>query len=91
LIRFRYDTLEKGFQARSDLDVPEARFALKVLLGVLKNKVDVLSFFMPDDALVICNNHTVLHGRTNFEDPERHLIRVRMSSQSLATKSMLTK
>ncbi len=88
-IRFRYDTLEKGFQARPDLDVPEARFALKVLLDVLQNKVNVLSFFMPDDALVICNNHTALHGRTNFQDPERHLIRVRMSSQPLAAKSML--
>jgi len=46
---------------------------------------------MPDDALVICNNHTALHGRTNFKDAERHLIRVRMIRQSLAAKSMLSR
>lgn len=81
LIRFRHDTLEKGFQADPKFDVPEARNAIKVFLDILENQANVLEYYMPDDTLVICNNHTALHGRTSFQDRERHLIRVRMSSQ----------
>ena len=84
-IRFRYDTLEKGFQARPDLDVPEARFALKVFLDILET-VAVVDYQMPDDSLLICNNHTMLHGRTSFEDRERHLLRVRLSSQPVVSQ-----
>jgi alpha-ketoglutarate-dependent taurine dioxygenase len=81
LIRFRHDTLEKGFQARPDLDIPEAREALRVLHHVLENKVNVLSYYMQDDDLVICDNHTALHGRTIYLDHQRHFIRVRMGRQ----------
>jgi alpha-ketoglutarate-dependent taurine dioxygenase len=81
LIRFRQDTLEKGFEARPDLDVPEAREALRVLNHVLENKVNVLNHYMQDDELVICDNHTALHGRTIYLDPNRHFIRVRMGRQ----------
>ncbi len=81
LIRFRHDTLEKGFQARPDLDVPEAREALRVLHHVLENKVNVLSYYLQDDDLVICDNHTALHGRTIYLDQQRHFIRVRMGRQ----------
>jgi hypothetical protein len=88
LIRFRNDTLKKGFELRPDLDVPEARNALKVLLDVLVNKVPVMEYCMPDDMLMICNNHKALHGRTSFQDRERHLIRVRMSNQPLAPQSI---
>jgi alpha-ketoglutarate-dependent taurine dioxygenase len=81
LIRFRHDTLEKGFEARPDLDVPEAREALRVLHHVLENKVNVLNHYMQDDELVICDNHTALHGRTIYLDRDRHFIRVRMGRQ----------
>jgi hypothetical protein len=81
LIRFRHDTLEKGFEARPDLDVPEAREALRVLNHVLENKVNVLNHYMQDDELVICDNHTALHGRTIYLDRDRHFIRVRMGRQ----------
>jgi alpha-ketoglutarate-dependent taurine dioxygenase len=83
-IRFRMDTLEKGFQARPDLDIPEARAALKVLMHVLENKVTVLKHYLEDDDLLICDNHTALHGRTMYLDQQRHLIRVRMSAQPVS-------
>jgi alpha-ketoglutarate-dependent taurine dioxygenase len=79
LIRFRYDTLEKGFKARPDLDIPEARQALRMLFHVLENKINVLNYYLYDDSLLLCNNHVLLHGRTSYLDKERHLIRVRMS------------
>jgi alpha-ketoglutarate-dependent taurine dioxygenase len=80
-IRFRMDTLEQGFQSRPDLDIPEARAALRVLMHVLENKVKVLKHYLEDDDLMICNNHTALHGRTMYLDQQRHLIRVRMAGQ----------
>jgi len=89
LIRFRYDTLEKGFQTHPNLDLPEARNAIKVFLDVLENKVNVVEHYMPDDTLMICDNHTALHGRTSFLDRERHLIRVRMSSQPTVSQSTI--
>jgi alpha-ketoglutarate-dependent taurine dioxygenase len=36
---------------------------------------------MQDDDLVICDNHTALHGRTIYLDHQRHFIRVRMGRQ----------
>jgi alpha-ketoglutarate-dependent taurine dioxygenase len=86
LIRFRHDTLEKGFEARPDLDVPEAREALRVLNHVLENKVNVLSHYLRDDELVVCDNHTALHGRTIYLDRNRHFIRVRMGRQPFASQ-----
>lgn len=85
-IRFRYDTLEKGLQSCLELNVPTAQNALKVFLDVLENMVEVVEYYMGDDALVICNNHTALHGRTSFQDRERHLIRVRMNVQPMFPK-----
>jgi alpha-ketoglutarate-dependent taurine dioxygenase len=87
-IRFRYDTIEKGFQSRPDLDRPEARFALKILLNVLETQANIVDYWMQDDNLLICNNYTALHGRTSFQDPERHLIRVRISNQPLVSRQM---
>jgi hypothetical protein len=90
LIRFRHDTLEKGFEARPDLDVPEARGALRVLNHVLENKVNVLHHFMRDDELVICDNHTVLHGRTIYLDSRRHFIRVRMGREPFVPQDVVS-
>jgi alpha-ketoglutarate-dependent taurine dioxygenase len=81
LIRFRHDTLEKGFQARPDLDTPEAREALRVLDHTIENKVTVFNHYLQDDDLMICDNHTALHGRTIYLDRDRHFIRVRMGRQ----------
>jgi alpha-ketoglutarate-dependent taurine dioxygenase len=79
-IRFRYDTLEKGFKVRPDLETPEARQALRILDHVLENKVNVLNYYLSDDSLLLCDNHRILHGRTSYLDSQRHLIRVRMSN-----------
>jgi alpha-ketoglutarate-dependent taurine dioxygenase len=81
LIRFRMDTLEKGFQARPDLNTAEARAALKAFIHTLENKVKVLKHSLADDDLMICDNHTALHGRTVYLDQHRHLIRVRMGAK----------
>jgi alpha-ketoglutarate-dependent taurine dioxygenase len=85
-IRFRYDTIQQGFQARPELDVPAARQALNVLLEILVGSVPVVDYPLPDDSLLICDNHTALHGRTPFRDSKRHLIRIRLATRSLAAR-----
>jgi hypothetical protein len=42
------------------------------------------SFFMPRDALVVMNNHEGLHARTAFQDPDRHLLRIRLQWEDAA-------
>ena len=34
---------------------------------------------LPDDTLMLIDNHHTLHGRTTYEDEARHLIRIRIS------------
>ena len=77
--RFRYDMLLKGLNARPELKTSESKYALKVLLDVIEREVDVVHRWCDDDSLIIADNHVNLHGRTNFQDTERHLIRVRIS------------
>ena len=83
-IRFRRDVLEAGFGARPDLDTPEARQAVAVLLATLGTGAPVVEHLLRDDAIVLCNNWALLHGRTRFEDQERYLVRVRMASLPVA-------
>lgn len=83
-IRFRKDVLEKGFQARPDLDTPEARQAIATLLETMNGHPALVTKALPDGAIALCSNHRMLHGRTSFEDPQRHLVRVRMSTKPVA-------
>ena len=34
---------------------------------------------LPDDTLMLVDNHHMLHGRTTYTDERRHLIRIRIS------------
>jgi alpha-ketoglutarate-dependent taurine dioxygenase len=36
-------------------------------------------FLIQEGEVAFVNNHQVLHSRSDFKDPERHLIRVRMN------------
>lgn len=78
-IRYRRDAIEAGFEARRDLDVPAARAALRELERCLRERVPVVRHALREDSIAICDNYRLLHGRTNFEDQGRHLIRARMS------------
>ncbi|WP_052435743.1 TauD/TfdA family dioxygenase [Bradyrhizobium japonicum] len=79
LIRYRRDTLEAGLAGCPEYRTAEAKNALRILEGVLDSANDVLTTSLPADSVLITNNHEGLHGRTEFDDPERHLIRIRIS------------
>jgi alpha-ketoglutarate-dependent taurine dioxygenase len=95
LIRYRRDTLAEGllhFPEYGDADTHRALDAFERILRETKHSAD---FFMPRDGLVVMNNHSGLHARTAFQDPDRHLLRIRLqwedSSKHTAEYRLVTK
>jgi alpha-ketoglutarate-dependent taurine dioxygenase len=78
LIRYRRDTLAEGllhFPEHADADAHRALDAFEQHLAATAHRAE---FFMPRDSLVVVDNHRALHARTAFQDPERHLLRIRL-------------
>jgi alpha-ketoglutarate-dependent taurine dioxygenase len=79
-LRYRHDVLKAGFQVRPDLATAERVHAVEVfnefLTGVRRNAP---STRLERGDLLIANNCTVLHARTDFTDPNRLLLRARIS------------
>lgn len=78
-IRYRKDTLEAGLAAVPEFDTSDVRHALTVLQSVLEDPKEMVVTPLPADSMLLMNNHEGLHGRTEFRDPERHLIRIRIA------------
>lgn len=78
LIRFRLDTIMKGFQQSPELATPQRLWAVKYFDRVLNTYPDKLQFKLNDGDVVFFNNHTMLHGRTAFSDNQRLLLRIRI-------------
>jgi alpha-ketoglutarate-dependent taurine dioxygenase len=78
-IRFRVDTLEKALLARPDLCTIEQVEAYEILKDIILNSSATLSFFLEERDLIFINNLTMLHGRSQFTDSNRHLLRVRFN------------
>ncbi|ASG25170.1 TauD/TfdA family dioxygenase [Nitrospirillum viridazoti] len=77
-IRFRADTLMKGLALHPAADTPDVRRALDLLLTEARRPEALLQISMPADSIHFVNNHMALHGRTAFEDHERHVWRIRV-------------
>jgi len=80
-IRFRVDTFEKALSIKRDLcdeEQMEAYHALKNI--ILKTSKTQMLFLQPKD-LIFINNKTMLHGRGQFTDADRHLLRIRMNKK----------
>jgi hypothetical protein len=78
-MRWRYDSIRKGLDARPDLDTPELRAALATMHDVAENGAVRFKDQLPTDTLMLVDNHHMLHGRTTYTDERRHLIRIRIS------------
>jgi alpha-ketoglutarate-dependent taurine dioxygenase len=81
-IRYRTDTLEAGLAAFPEYDTPQTRGALARLRDVLNDQGRMYRALLPDDSLLVTNNHTGLHGRTDFHDRGRHVLRIRIADGS---------
>lgn len=78
-MRWRYDSIQKGLAARPELDTPALRRALEIMNEAAEKGAARYEEHLPDDTLLLANNHLMLHGRSNYEDAHRHLIRIRIS------------
>lgn len=78
MIRFRPDCIERGFDLRPDLATKEHRFYYSLFRDAVEAHASRTEFLMADGEMVVYDNTRLLHGRTDFQDPLRHLIRVRM-------------
>lgn len=77
--RYRYDVIQAGFQARPDLASPECREAIETVNETVTTMLaNAPRFKLESGDILLANNHTVLHARTEFSDPERLLLRTRM-------------
>jgi alpha-ketoglutarate-dependent taurine dioxygenase len=79
-LRYRYDVIKAGFQVRPDLATAESVHAVEVfnefLTGVRQSFPTIR---LESGDLLIANNFTVLHARTDFTDPNRLLLRARIA------------
>lgn len=79
-MRWRYDSILKGLAARPDLATPAVTAALQLLNEVIEVSAPRFTRQFDDDTLLWADNHHLLHGRATYQDPDRHLIRIRISS-----------
>lgn len=88
-IRWRHDAILRGLAARPELCSPSRLTALSLMHDLIKNNVPCFKHTLDDDSLLWVDNHHMLHGRTDFTDPDRHLIRVRIARQPNAARAGL--
>lgn len=79
-MRWRYDSIVKGLAARPDLASPQLAAALALLNDIIEQRAPRFDRCLPDDTLLWADNHRTLHGRAHYTDPQRHLIRIRISN-----------
>lgn len=85
-MRWRYDALLKGLAARPALDTPAVRAALDLLHEVIEQRAPRFCQQLPDDTLLWADNRRTLHGRADYTDAARHLIRIRMANRPNAER-----
>ncbi|MYM67595.1 hypothetical protein GTP45_12225 [Pseudoduganella sp. FT55W] len=78
-MRWRYDSITKGLAARPDMRSPELIEAIEIMHCVAEQEAARFMEQLPNDTLMLADNHRMLHGRTTYTDERRHLIRIRMS------------
>lgn len=82
-IRFRYDSLMNGFELRPDLRTNERLWAIEHFRAAAGECKARITYALRRGEALIFDNHNLLHARTNFSDPDRLLIRVRMHASSI--------
>lgn len=79
-MRWRHDSIVKGLEARPELGSPALLAALQLLNDIIEQRAPRFQRQLPDDTLLWADNHRTLHGRALYSDPDRHLIRIRISN-----------
>ena len=78
-IRFRVDTFEKAISSDPDLCTETQITAYQKIKTVILNSTKTRKFHLEAKDLIFINNKITLHGRSEFTDNTRHLLRIRMN------------
>jgi alpha-ketoglutarate-dependent taurine dioxygenase len=78
MIRFRHDSIERAFDLCPDLATKEHRFFVSLFRDAAEAHASRTEFLMADGDMIVLDNTRLFHARTDYNDPLRHLIRVRM-------------
>ena len=78
-IRFRIDTFEKAVAHDPSLCTSDQYAAYRALKKIALDKSLITAFHLEPGDLIGVNNKTMLHGRSQFIDQKRHLLRIRMN------------
>lgn len=80
-IRYRFDTIDQGLKYSniSEVDNIKQVWALNFFREHITSHSSVVKLYLEDGEILILDNETVLHGRTSFSDPDRHILRTRMN------------
>lgn len=78
-IRFRIDTFEKALLKLDGYCTDKQMEAYEALKKIAIESKNTKSFFLEEGDLIYINNKTMLHGRGQFTDHNRHLLRIRMN------------
>jgi alpha-ketoglutarate-dependent taurine dioxygenase len=75
-IRLRRDSLVKGLELTGDSRTSEILAAVDAFLALAQRPENHIEMSLAEDSAVFVNNHELLHYRSSFVDPQRHLLRV---------------
>lgn len=84
VIRFRHDCIEMGFQLCPKLATNAHRFYYSLFRNAAEAHASRSEFTMSDGDMVVLDNTRLFHVRTHYNDPARHLIRIRMRDRRSA-------
>lgn len=76
--RFRLDLILKGFDKAPQLWSQEKEWAVRQFYQLAVSGRHSIDFVMEKGDILFGHNRRILHARTLFEDPNRHLLRIRM-------------
>jgi alpha-ketoglutarate-dependent taurine dioxygenase len=76
-MRWRTDTIVKGLEGDPSAATADVIEALTLVQSLLDETPAEHRALLTKDSVCVVDNHLVLHGRTRFDDHERHLIRIR--------------
>jgi alpha-ketoglutarate-dependent taurine dioxygenase len=79
-MRWRHDSIMKGLAGRPERATPAMFAAVELVNQVVEQHAPRFRHRLPDDTLLWADNHRTLHGRADYQDAERHLIRIRIST-----------
>jgi alpha-ketoglutarate-dependent taurine dioxygenase len=78
-IRYRYDTIHKGLIIANIPKTDKIYWALSFFENHIAEHPQQKLFHLQNNQIIFINNHRFLHGRTSFQDTNRHLLRVRLN------------